>query len=80
MKGQYADSGSDGPRRWINNVNSQEFWDRMADPDFISDGGIWVLRYKLTRIDPFAGAVSVPDIESPRTTSLPSAGCSTPMR
>ena len=34
---------------WINNVNSQEFWDRMADPDFISDEQIWVLRYKLRR-------------------------------
>jgi starch phosphorylase len=30
-------------------VNSPEFWKRMADPSFISDEEIWSLRYKLRR-------------------------------
>jgi glycogen phosphorylase len=34
---------------WEANVNEQEFWDRVADPDFISDEEIWALRYKLRR-------------------------------
>ncbi|MFT5493396.1 MAG: starch phosphorylase [Limisphaerales bacterium] len=29
--------------------NSREFWQRMEDPDFISDEEIWALRYKLRR-------------------------------
>jgi starch phosphorylase len=34
---------------WSAQVNSPEFWQRMADPDFISDEEIWALRYKLRR-------------------------------
>jgi glycogen phosphorylase len=34
---------------WEADVNSQEFWDRMGDPNFISDEEIWALRYKLRR-------------------------------
>jgi starch phosphorylase len=30
-------------------VNSDEFWKKMADPDFISDEELWALRYKLRR-------------------------------
>jgi len=30
-------------------VNSTEFWQRMADPEFISDEELWALRYKLRR-------------------------------
>ncbi|HEX4118980.1 MAG TPA: alpha-glucan family phosphorylase [Verrucomicrobiae bacterium] len=30
-------------------VNSTEFWKKMADPDFISDEELWSLRYKLRR-------------------------------
>ena len=34
---------------WENDVNSQEFWSRMEDPNFITDDEIWALRYKLRR-------------------------------
>src|SRR4051812_33905922 len=34
---------------WEADVNSQEFWDRMSDPNFITDEEIWALRYKLRR-------------------------------
>jgi len=30
-------------------VNSAEFWKKVADPDFISDEELWALRYKLRR-------------------------------
>jgi starch phosphorylase len=29
--------------------NSTEFWQKMADPDFLSDEELWALRYKLRR-------------------------------
>lgn len=34
---------------WELNVNEPEFWDRISDPEFISDEEIWALRYKLRR-------------------------------
>jgi glycogen phosphorylase len=34
---------------WERQVNSAEFWQRMTDPQFISDEEIWALRYKLRR-------------------------------
>ena len=34
---------------WENEINSPEFWQRMADPAFISDEEIWALRYRLRR-------------------------------
>ena len=34
---------------WENEVSSQEFWNRLEDPAFISDEEIWSLRYKLRR-------------------------------
>jgi starch phosphorylase len=34
---------------WENEVNTAEFWQRMADPAFISDEELWALRYKLRR-------------------------------
>ncbi|MGO8932013.1 MAG: alpha-glucan family phosphorylase [Limisphaerales bacterium] len=34
---------------WDTYVNSSAFWQRMADPDFISDEELWALRYKLRR-------------------------------
>ncbi len=34
---------------WEANVNEPEFWERLADPDFISDEELWALRYKLRR-------------------------------
>ncbi len=34
---------------WACEVNSPEFWQKMADPDFISDEELWALRYKLRR-------------------------------
>jgi starch phosphorylase len=34
---------------WASEVNSPEFWNKMADPTFISDEELWALRYKLRR-------------------------------
>ena len=34
---------------WISRINSPEFWQRLADPEFISDEELWALRYKLRR-------------------------------
>jgi glycogen phosphorylase len=34
---------------WDASINSTDFWQRMADPDFISDEELWALRYKLRR-------------------------------
>ncbi|MCX8091577.1 MAG: alpha-glucan family phosphorylase [Verrucomicrobiae bacterium] len=34
---------------WATIVNSPEFWQKMADPNFISDEELWALRYKLRR-------------------------------
>jgi alpha-glucan phosphorylase-like protein len=37
------------PLDWAREVNLPEFWQRMADHDFISDEELWALRYKLRR-------------------------------
>ncbi len=37
------------PPDWATQVNSPEFWERMADHDFISDEELWALRFKLRR-------------------------------
>ena len=42
---QFWSRGND----WENEINSAEFWNRMADPNFISDEEIWALRYRLRR-------------------------------
>ena len=34
---------------WESEANSAEFWQKMADPEFISDEEIWALRYRLRR-------------------------------
>jgi len=34
---------------WEREMNSPEFWKRMADPEFISDAELWALRYRLRR-------------------------------
>ncbi len=34
---------------WASEINSPEFWNKMADPDFVSDEELWALRYKLRR-------------------------------
>ena len=34
---------------WEREINSQEFWSRVADPAFISDEELWSLRYRLRR-------------------------------
>ncbi|MBI3881385.1 MAG: alpha-glucan family phosphorylase [Verrucomicrobia bacterium] len=34
---------------WEADVNSPEFWARMADPNFITDEELWALRYRLRR-------------------------------
>jgi glycogen phosphorylase len=45
-----APAGFRGPAAdWAVQVNSPEFWQRMADHDFVSDEEIWALRFKLRR-------------------------------
>jgi glycogen phosphorylase len=34
---------------WENEVNAPDFWQKMADPGFISDEELWALRYRLRR-------------------------------
>jgi starch phosphorylase len=34
---------------WEETINSPEFWERMAEPEFISDEELWALRYRLRR-------------------------------
>jgi starch phosphorylase len=34
---------------WDKQINSPDFWKRMADPAFVSDEELWALRYKLRR-------------------------------
>jgi len=34
---------------WENAITSLEFWQHVADPDFISDAELWALRYNLRR-------------------------------
>jgi len=34
---------------WYPHINSAEFWQRLADPNFLSDEELWALRYKLRR-------------------------------
>ena len=34
---------------WEREVNEQRFWDKIADPDFVSDEELWALRYHLRR-------------------------------
>ncbi|MCU0784383.1 MAG: alpha-glucan family phosphorylase [Verrucomicrobia bacterium] len=34
---------------WASKINSPEFWNKMADSNFISDEELWALRYKLRR-------------------------------
>ena len=34
---------------WAAAVHSREFWEKMADPEFVSDEELWALRYKLRR-------------------------------
>jgi starch phosphorylase len=34
---------------WENEINNPEFWNKMTDPNFISDEEIWALRYRLRR-------------------------------
>jgi len=34
---------------WDSRINSPEFWQKMSDPEFISDEELWALRYNLRR-------------------------------
>jgi len=34
---------------WSHPLNSNDFWKRMTDPEFVSDEELWALRYKLRR-------------------------------
>jgi len=37
-----------GPN-WDRDINEPVFWQRMLDPEFVSDGELWALRYRLRR-------------------------------
>jgi starch phosphorylase len=49
----HSDQPAPTPRQpgqaWDACINSPEFWQKIADPEFISDEEIWALRYKLRR-------------------------------
>jgi starch phosphorylase len=53
LTGQAVNSVAEKQRapasNWEATVNSPEFWQRMADPEFISDEEIWAMRYNLRR-------------------------------
>jgi starch phosphorylase len=50
VPGQAAAARSRGQAPdWATQINSPEFWQRLADPEFISDEELWALRYKLRR-------------------------------
>jgi glycogen phosphorylase len=34
---------------WDKDINSPEYWERMLDPNFVSDEELWSLRYRLRR-------------------------------
>ncbi len=34
---------------WEQDINTEGFWQQMADPEFLSDEELWALRYKLRR-------------------------------
>ena len=34
---------------WASAINHTEFWEKMADPEFVSDEELWALRYRLRR-------------------------------
>ena len=34
---------------WDRDVNAPEFWQKLADPNFVSDEELWALRYRLRR-------------------------------
>jgi glycogen phosphorylase len=36
-------------RDWAKEVHSQAFWDRLLDPEFVTDEELWALRYRLRR-------------------------------
>ncbi|HVV73810.1 MAG TPA: alpha-glucan family phosphorylase, partial [Verrucomicrobiae bacterium] len=44
-----ASNGKGTGLDWDACINSVEFWQRMADPEFVSDEELWALRYKLRR-------------------------------
>jgi glycogen phosphorylase len=35
--------------KWETEVNSDQFWTRMLDPDFVSDEELWAFRYQMRR-------------------------------
>lgn len=37
------------PAEWDRNFNTPEFWQRLGDPEFVSDEELWALRYHLRR-------------------------------
>jgi starch phosphorylase len=49
LTGGGAESATVALSDWNPHLNSPEFWQRMTDPEFISDEEIWALRYKLRR-------------------------------
>jgi len=49
-----GEAGNGGGKRaalsdWYPLMNSEEFWKRLADPNFVSDEELWAIRYRLRR-------------------------------
>ncbi len=49
LNGEAPKAGVSGGLDWDACINAKDFWQRMADPEFISDEELWALRYKLRR-------------------------------
>jgi glycogen phosphorylase len=49
LVGKDTDFWNSKDSRWESAINNPGFWQKMADPDFLSDEEIWALRYKLRR-------------------------------
>ncbi len=49
LNGDAPKPGAPGGLDWDACMNAKEFWERMADPEFVSDEELWALRYKLRR-------------------------------
>ena len=49
LNGDCPPDGGENGGDWATHINSPKFWERMADPAFVSDEELWALRYKLRR-------------------------------
>jgi alpha-glucan phosphorylase-like protein len=50
LHGKYFEVFPDrGEHDWVEEANTQAFWERLADPTVVSDEELWAMRYRLRR-------------------------------